>query len=365
MALVFFVVGLLNFNIVRTDDLATHSARSAKYPFLWEMTGAFAAFVLLPALLAFMRRLPLERGHFWRRLPLHLAAMVAFGVSHTLLMWGSREALYWLLGWGTYEYGLMRYRFVMEGQKQLLIYWLVYAVVALLAYARRNRERELAAARLERQLTEARLAALKMQLNPHFLFNTLNMIASHVHDRPAVAEAMIEHLSDFLRLTLGRRSVQEVPLGEELEFLDAYLEIMKARFEEALAVEIEVAPGARQALVPHLILQPLVENSITHCMSDPGRRGRIRITAAPAAHRLRLAIEDNGPGLAGEAEGAFGRGIGLSNTADRLRHLYGDQQRLELVQLDGAGLRVVLEFPLRTAEGAAPAQSGAPESGAR
>jgi two-component system, LytTR family, sensor kinase len=167
---------------------------------------------------------------------------------------------------------------------------------------------------------------------------------------------MIERLSDFLRLALRRRSVQEVPLGEELEFLDAYLEIMKARFEDSLSVELEVPPAARRALVPHLILQPLVENSVTYCMSDPARQGRIRISATVAGERLRLAIEDNGPGLAAEARDAVGRGVGLSTTADRLRWLHGEEQRLEFKNLDGGGLRLTLEFPLRVA---APEERGA------
>src|SRR5262249_3015504 len=159
---------------------------------------------------------PLSWSCLPRRLPLHLPVLVAFGISHTLLMWGSRSLLYQLLGWGSYNYGDMRYRFFMEGGKQLVGYWGVYAVLALRDYAQRSRERELRAARLQRELTEARLQALKMQLNPHFLFNTLNMISSHVHDDPSRAEEMIAHLSDFLRMTLRHSQEQEVPLSTEL-----------------------------------------------------------------------------------------------------------------------------------------------------
>jgi LytS/YehU family sensor histidine kinase len=312
------------------------------------MTGAFTLLLLLPAVLAFMHRFPIDRRNFVRRVPLHLLVMVAMGATHTLLMWISRTFLHRFFGWETYQYGDMRYRFLMEGGKQAIAYWATYAIVAILAYARRNRERELRAAHLESQLTEARLSALKMQLNPHFLFNTLNMISSHVYDEPRTAEAMIAHLSDFLRATLRLSRSQEVALEQELEFLEAYLAIMKARFEERLVVELDVADEARGALVPHLILQPLVENAITHCMEDHNGQGKIRLATGREGGRLRLVLEDNGPGLSGEAGDALGRGVGLSNTAERLRHLYGPDHRLDLANRREGGLRLVIEIPYRT-----------------
>jgi two-component system, LytTR family, sensor kinase len=221
-------------------------------------------------------------------------------------------------------------------------------VLALQDYARRNRERELRAARLERELTEARLQALKMQLNPHFLFNTLNMISSHVHDDPSRAEEMIAHLSDFLRMTLRHSQEQEVPLSTELEFLEAYLAIMKARFEDRLAVELRSADDAREALVPHLVLQPLVENAVSHAMDDR-RPGRLRLQAARVGDRLRLVLEDNGPGLP-DGDAALGRGIGLTNTAERLRQLYGADHSLAFTRSDEGGLRLELELPYRRRE---------------
>jgi signal transduction histidine kinase len=344
-------VALLSFGIVVTSDLAGRSRQPAQLAFLLEMTGVLSLALLAVPLMAFFRRFPFRRGHLLRRLALYLPVLLAFAVTHTLLMWGSRTLLFRILGWGHFDYGDMRFRFLMEGQKQMTAFAILYAGVAIVEYTRRNRRREWEAATLERQLTEARLAALKMQLNPHFLFNTLNMISSHVHERPDVAEAMLERLSDFLRLTLRRSTVQEVPLGEELAFLDAYLDIMKARFEERLAVEIDVDPEARKVLVPHLILQPLVENAVTHCMAEPGKQGRIRVAAGRAGHRLRLTVEDNGPGL-DPARGTTGeapeRGVGLTNTAARLQHLYGEEQRLELVNRPGGGLRLELEVPWRT-----------------
>jgi two-component system, LytTR family, sensor kinase len=341
-------VGLLNFSIVETSWLAESSSRSAKYAFVYEMTGAYAFLLLAPAIVFVINRYPIGRRNVATRLPLHLGVLVAFGVSHTLLMWGSRTVIFRLLGWGEYDYGAMRYRFLMEGQKQLIIYAVVYAALRLTAYARANRQRDVAAARLERELTEARLSALKMQLQPHFLFNALNMIASHVRDDPETAAAMLQHLSDFLRATLASSGTSEVPLAEEIRFLESYLEIMKARFEDRLRVDVSLPVELRETLVPHLLLQPLVENSIAHSLRDHTKRAEIRIVARRDHDRLRLTIEDNGPGISAGAQSPGG-GIGLSNTIARLEHLYGKGQRLDLENRDEGGLRLTIELPWHTA----------------
>jgi two-component system, LytTR family, sensor kinase len=340
-------IGLLNFSIVETSWLAEENVRAAKYPFVWEMTGAYTFLILLPFLLFVIRRFPIERSHLLTRLPLHAAMVVFFAVSHTLLMWGSRELIYRLLGWGTYDYGAMRYRFFMEGQKQVIIYVVLYATVRFLAYARANRERDLAAARLERELTESRLEALKMQLQPHFLFNALNMIASHVSEDRDTAGAMLQHLSNFLRATLRSSGAQEVPLHEEMEFLDSYLAIMKARFEERLRVDVSLPADVRETLVPYLLLQPLVENSIAHSLGDHTKRAEIRIAAQRAGDQLRLTIDDNGPGIAA-GNAPSGNGIGLSNTIARLQHLYGARQQLTLLNREEGGLRLTIELPWHT-----------------
>jgi two-component system LytT family sensor kinase len=339
--------GLLNFSIAETSWRAESNLSSAKYPLLWELTGAYAFLLLLPPIAYVIKRYPISRRRLATRLPLHVATFLAFAVSHTLLMWGSRSVLYSLLGWGRYDYGNMRYRFLMEGQKQLLVYAGVYAVLRFLAYAKTNRERDLAAARLERELTEARLAALKMQLQPHFLFNALNMIASHVSDEPEIATAMLQHLSAFLRATLRGSGAHEVPLREEIELMDSYVEIMKARFEERLRVDVSLPAEVSETLVPPLLLQPLVENSITHSLRDHARRAEIRIAARREGDRLCVTIEDNGPGIAAGAPPSGG-GIGLSNTMARLQHLYGDRQRLSVGNRDEGGLRLTIELPWHT-----------------
>jgi signal transduction histidine kinase len=332
-------IGLLNFSIVMTSWRAEANGRSAKYPFVWEMTGAYAALVFLPLAVFVINRYPITRRRLATRIPLHVAAFLIFAVAHTLLMWGSRVVIYRILGWGTYDYGDMRYRFFMEGQKQLVIYVGVYCLLRFLAYARANRERE-------RELTEARLAALKMQLQPHFLFNALNMISANVHHNPAIAGAMLQHLSNFLRATLRASDAQEVSLREEIEFVESYLAIMKARFEERLKVDVALGADVHDTLVPYLLLQPLVENSIAHSLRDHARRAEISIAAQRDGDRLRLVIEDNGPGINGAPSG---QGIGLSNTIARLQHLYGERQKLTLLNRQEGGLRLTIELPWRTA----------------
>jgi LytS/YehU family sensor histidine kinase len=205
----------------------------------------------------------------------------------------------------------------------------------------------MASARLERELTEARLAALKMQLQPHFLFNALNMIGSHLHEDPDIAATMLQHLSAFLRATLNGSGTHEVPLREEIAFVDSYVEIMKARFEDRLRVRVAIEPGLEETLVPSLLLQPLVENSITHSLRDHARRAEINIAAQRHHDRLLVTIEDNGPGIP-DGTSFSGGGIGLSNTMARLQHLYGERQHLSVANRAEGGLRLTIDLPWHT-----------------
>jgi two-component sensor histidine kinase len=244
----------------------------------------------------------------------------------------------------------------------------VYEAMALLAWSllyfgikhyralQAERERAL---RAEALAHEARLRALRYQLNPHFLFNTLNAISTLVVERrTGEATRMLARLSDFLRLTLESGDAQEVPLDDELEFALRYLEIERVRFGERLTVRVEVEPEARSALVPAMLLQPLVENAVKHAVAPREGGGTIALEARRAGGVLRLVVADDGPGLAGDAH-ADGRGIGLANTRERLRQLYGAAHRLTLEPAPAGGLRVVVELPLRGAPGRRPAEPAA------
>jgi len=230
---------------------------------------------------------------------------------------------------------------------QLPIFWGLVGVAHALRLYEHSKTRERREAELEARLAQVRLQALRMQLNPHFLFNTLNSIASLVHEQPQ-AEAMIEALSDLLRLTLTASDRAELSLREELHFLDRYLLIEQTRFGERLRVEKEIEAAALEAVVPILILQPLVENAVKHGIEAQIAPGRIRIAVRRVGELLVLQVSDNGRGLAGLAQGKLKEGVGLSNTRARLREIYGGRASLELAPGKTAGLAAELRIPWRT-----------------
>ena len=227
----------------------------------------------------------------------------------------------------------------------LLVYWGIVAGQNAFTYYWKFHERELHAAELETRLTEARLQALQMQLNPHFLFNTLNAIASLMHKDVDEADRMIVRLSELLRYALDSTNEQEVPLRQELDFLGRYLDIQRARFGDRLTIQHDIAEDVLNARVPNLILQPLVENAIEHGIEPHARAGEIVLRASRRENRLVLEVQDNGVGLANGLQPADG--IGLSNTRARLLQLYGTAQRFELVAGTSVGLTVRIEIPFR------------------
>jgi len=232
------------------------------------------------------------------------------------------------------------------------IYLVIASLGHVLFYVRRSQQRDRLALELEAHLAQARLQALRMQLHPHFLFNTLNALSTLIHTAPYVADDMIGNLSTLLRLSLDSAAEQEITLGRELDFLDSYLNIEQVRFGPRLRVEKEITSEARLALVPTLILQPLVENAIRHGIEPQITPGVVKISARRADDWLCLVIADTGVGLpiagestGGPAEGAHAEGIGLSNTRARLQSLYPGRHRFALINAAGGGCEVRLEIP--------------------
>jgi signal transduction histidine kinase len=223
------------------------------------------------------------------------------------------------------------------------IYWMVLFVAYSLDYHDKWQRRNLDAVRLEMQLVQAQLLALKQQLNPHFLFNTLNAIATLIGDEPKKAQRMTAKLGEFLRMVLDHSESQQVPLAQELHFIELYLEMEQVRFSDRLAVTYQVAPAALPALIPHLLLQPLVENAVRHGLSAGGQ-GRLHIQADRHNGQLVLEVRDSGPGPAP----ASPWGVGLTNSEQRLRALYGDRYVLALRPAPGQGTSVHLELPFLT-----------------
>jgi two-component system, LytTR family, sensor kinase len=231
--------------------------------------------------------------------------------------------------------------------KNFIVYWLIVWASHALNYYKRYRESELQASQLAAQLAEAQLQALKMQLHPHFLFNTLHSISSLLSRDTEAARRMIARLGDFLRLTLENSGAQEVSLRDELDFLKCYLDIEGIRFYDRLTVRMEIEPQTLSVRVPNLILQPIVENAIRHGIAPRSVPGLIEIRSARRDGRLRLEVRDDGPGLPLEiGTGRTGRrGIGLANTQNRLRQLYGDEASFEMMNDVRGGLLVILELP--------------------
>ncbi|MEP7338066.1 MAG: histidine kinase, partial [Acidobacteriota bacterium] len=230
-----------------------------------------------------------------------------------------------------------------------LPFWAMIALIHAFEFHRRYRQREFETARLQTQLAESRLEALTAQLHPHFLFNTLQGISTLMHRNVKAADAMLSRLSDLLRQTLQRGERQEAPLHEEIEMLDHYVEISRERFKNRLVFETQISSEARAALVPFFILQPLVENALQHGIARRAGIGRVCVSAKRQGEMLHLSVTDDGPGLTKE-ERAFPReGIGLSNTRQRLRQLYGDGQSLTLKTPAEGGLRVELIIPYKIA----------------
>jgi len=184
-----------------------------------------------------------------------------------------------------------------------------------------------------------------MQLNPHFLFNTLHAVSSLIHEDPEAADQMIARLSELLRMSLDRSKPQEVPLNEELAFLDRYLAIELTRFSDRLHVAKQIESGVLDALVPYLILQPLVENAIRHGIEPREDAGHLAISARRNDGKLEMRVTDDGAGLADVSAAQRKEGIGLSNTRSRLRHLYGENFRFELVEAPSGGLEAQIDIP--------------------
>jgi len=229
-----------------------------------------------------------------------------------------------------------------------LIYWIILGGIQAYQYYQRYIASELRLERLEHSFSEARLNALRMQLDPHFLFNALNTISSHVERDPKLTRRMIEHLGDLLRMSLESKDRQEVPLAEELAFLEHYLEIQKIRFGDQLRVVMDVAPEVKYAAVPSMFIQPLVENAIRHGISRRASGGTIVVRAKPLADRLEIRVIDDGVGLPLGWKIEEAEGLGLSITRQRIAGLHPNgASRFVVRNRREGGTEVDVSLPLR------------------
>ena len=234
-------------------------------------------------------------------------------------------------------------------------FWLISGVYYGIAYTREVRDRDAREARHAATLAQARLESLEGRLHPHFLFNTLNAIAALIRDDPRAAERMVENLSELLRAALGAEPGREVSLERELELLQQYVAIQQARFRDRLHVSVDADRDALAAQVPHLILQPIVENAIRHGIAPRESEGRLVVRARRHGDVLRLLVQDDGVGYSPAKPTPSGMGIGITGTRDRLRHLYGDRFAFEIGSVAPTGTAVTIDIPFHTDVRPAPA----------
>ena len=311
-------------------------------PVAMEFVESWVWACLTPMIFSLSARFAVERSTWAARLPVLLAAGIAIAIGVDLLLELVRLQIIPRpprFGFSPLR-DIARFRFV----NQLLVYLAVLAAGSARNYYMRGLRQTQEAAQLRAQLADARRDALRMQINPHFLFNTLHAISALVDRDPAGVRRMIARLSELMRHTIEARGADEVPLRDELDFLRRYIEIMEIRFQGRLRVITSIDENVLDALVPNLILQPIVENALEHGASRTTGEGRVEIAARRSGDDLVLSVQDNGPGLQqGE------KGVGLRNTEARLDQLYGDAGTFSIATADGGGVLARIIVPYHTA----------------
>jgi two-component system, LytTR family, sensor kinase len=304
-------------------------------------------------------RYPVLRSHWLRRSLLLFAGGLIFALAHVVLrgaaypVWDGHIRDYVSPLWDAHAHAvrvrwdLFKTLFLLNWLDDLTGTYLPIVLIAhVVSYYRSFRDRQLRASHLETQLTKAHLQALKSQLQPHFLFNTLHSISALMLTDVRAADRMMTRLSELLRMSLDNTGVQMTTLGRELEFVTAYLDIERIRFEDRLKVTLDIAPETITAQVPHLLLQPLAENAVHHGISRLSAGGEVRISSAHEG-ALVLRVKDNGPGPTTGEDGVSSPGLGLNATRERLRTLYGDSHQMEIRHLPNEGTEVCVRIPFR------------------
>ena len=348
---VWTIVALFFSTQVYVMGLSERQPINYRRQFLIQASACYIWALATPLILWLARRFCIQRHNWLRRAAFHF--FLSLGLVSTLLalhfvafmsVLGRADQIDPLRVFGFLYYNLDRW---------LLVYWLILLMSHALSYYNSYRKGELKASQLRTQLVQSQLEALKMQVQPHFLFNTLHSISALLSKDTEAARRMITRLGDFLRLTLENSGLQEVTLQQEIEFLNGYLEIERIRFQDRLTTDIRVDPEVLDVRVPNLILQPIVENAMRHAIGNSGS-GRVEVTAAPYNGVVRIQVKDNGPGIDAERilEAGRGKGLGLANTQARLDGLYGDAARFELNNNPNGGLVVSLDIPRQTGDGA-------------
>jgi hypothetical protein len=329
-------------------SFAINSHFAQKFPWREAILGSLGdwysrALLALP-ILWLARRFQFHQRDWLATGLLHLFASIFFAGFWIILRAAIAQIEFHIYGYPPNFSGVFVDLFTRSFHLNLWIYWVILAVSHAVDYYRKLSERELKNAELERSLTAAKLQALQSQLNPHFLFNTLHTISALMHIDVEKADRMVAKLSDLLRYALDNTDEHVIPLREEINFLNRYLEIEQTRFGDRLTVTMDIPDELLDCQVPNLILQPIVENAIRHGIEPHAKRGIIHLSARSFSGELRLHVRDNGAGIRPDNKR---EGIGTSNTRSRLQQLYGPKQSFTLQNLAEGGLLATITLPLR------------------
>jgi two-component sensor histidine kinase len=342
----FTLLGWFSFESKFLDDLTRSHQGTLGRRILEESTGVYSFLVLLPFVIWLTRRFPISKRNWFVTIPIALGGAVVTSIAHTTLMAVSRALIAPAVGLGPYDYGIMWYRYPMEFSNDVVSYALIVAAVYGWDRIAAARRAELDAAELRTKLAEAHLENLRLQLNPHFLFNTLNAISAVMYEDVRKADEMLAKLSDFLRTVLASSGVHFVPLEEELAVERTYVDIMTTRLERRLVFNLRVDEAARRAAVPFMILQPLLENSIRHGLTPESGALAITVDVARNGDATVISVADDGAGFAPSLE-RFGHG--LQNVRARLAYTYGSAANFEVGPRPHGGTLATLRFPFQAA----------------
>ena len=311
---------------------------------VWHLAVSFVWSLLTPLVYELSRRYTFDRASWRVSLPIHLVASVAITFASAVAIVLVDPLITWTKEPQVPFFTHVLARTFIDFQR----YWYVLMITQAIAFYGKFQERQLVSSQLEAQLAQAQLEVLKIQLEPHFLFNTLNSIAALARHDGEAAELMTLQLADLLRSSLDGVGVHEVPLHRELTFLQKYIGIQQVRFHDRLQVETDIDPRTLDTLVPNLILQPIVENAIRHGIGPRRGPGLIHIATWRDRDDVWMEIRDNGVGLA-RGRGSMPReGVGLRNTRERLQQLYNDDHAMVLEDAPGGGCNVKIRVPYRT-----------------
>ena len=339
-----YALGMLLFSVFQGVnhyiDVMGIASFAAWEPFVWEMSSVCVIAALIPVIIAFESRFPVDARPRWRAVLAHLLGAVVFSVVHTGAMVAVRKIAY-EFAHGSYSFGNAFLKGFYELQKDVVTYLIVLIVIFAVREFRSRRAGELRAVELAAQLGEARLHYLTTQLEPHFLFNSLNAISNRMHEDVSAADRMISQLGDLLRAAYETDRQLLVPLERELGWLRGYTAMMAERFRGQLTFQIDVEPGLELTQVPRLLLQPLVENAVRHGLREG--HGWLQVDVRRKGAHLQYTVSDDGAGL---PETPVAPGTGLSNISRRLELLFPGEHTFDLAARTPRGAVVTIDFPI-------------------